>query len=154
MVLGQVTMHIPRILIDTNVLVYPFDAREPGKALQAQKLLGALSENRSGLISVQSLAEFVSATRKLDITPAQAQLHIGRFAQVFAVLDLTLPVVLEAIRGVRDHQLAYYDAQIWATAKLNQISAIFSEDFHSGATLESVRFVNPFDPAFNVTAWT
>ena len=29
-------------------------------------------------------------------------------------------IVLEALRGVRDHQISYYDAQIWASARLNR----------------------------------
>ena len=142
------------VLLDTNVLIYPFDARDPEKAARAEQVLGVLSERRMGCLSVQSLAEFMNATRKLGITPAQAQTHIQRFSQIFAVYDLTLPIVFEAARGVRDHQLAYYDAQIWAVAKLNQVSVIFSEDFRSGTTLEAVRFVNPFAPIFEIADWT
>jgi predicted nucleic acid-binding protein len=50
--------------------------------------------------------------------------------------------VLEVIRGVKEYQLSFWDAQIWATAKLNQISVIYSEDFNVGAIIEGVRFVN------------
>ena len=66
----------------------------------------------------------------------------------FSIFDLTPMVVLEALRGVRDYQLSYYDAQVWATARLNQVPVIFSEDFNSNATLEGVRFVNPFASDF------
>jgi predicted nucleic acid-binding protein len=52
-----------------------------------------------------------------------------------------------------DHSLAYYDAQIWATARLNQIPLIFSEDFQDGQTLEGVRFVNPFSAQFELRDW-
>lgn len=62
-------------------------------------------------------------------------------------------VVLEALRGVRDHGLSYYDAQVWATARLNQVPVIFSKDFDSGRVLEGVRFVNPFAPDFDLTTW-
>lgn len=53
---------------------------------------------------------------------------------------------------MRDHQLAFYDAQIWAAARLNQIPAVFSEDFQDGRTLEGVQFVNPFSETFDVHA--
>lgn len=46
-----------------------------------------------------------------------------------------------------------HDAQLWATAKLNQIPVIFSEDFNSGATLEGARFVNPFASTFRMDDW-
>jgi predicted nucleic acid-binding protein len=62
-------------------------------------------------------------------------------------------IVLEAGRGVRDHQLSYYDSQIWAIARLNQVPTIFSEDFSDGAVLEGVRFVNPFSPDFRLETW-
>ena len=53
-------------------------------------------------------------------------------------------IVLEAARGVRDHVMSFWDAQVWATAKLNQIPVVFSEDFASGSVIEGVRFENPF----------
>lgn len=53
-------------------------------------------------------------------------------------------IVLEAARGVRDHATSFWDAQVWATAKLNQIPVVLSEDFASGSVIEGVRFENPF----------
>jgi predicted nucleic acid-binding protein len=44
-------------------------------------------------------------------------------------------------------------AQLWASARLNQIPTIFSEDFASGSTLDGVRFVNPFAAGFSLDAW-
>lgn len=61
-------------------------------------------------------------------------------------------IVLEAVRGVRDYQLSYYDAQIWACARLNQIPVIFSEDFNHGI-LEGINIINPFAQDFVVTSW-
>ncbi|MEH2242689.1 hypothetical protein [Nostoc sp.] len=42
------------------------------------------------------------------------------------------------------HHFGFWDAQIWATAQLNQIEEVYTEDFASGATVEGVRFTNPF----------
>ena len=74
-------------------------------------------------------------------------------SQSLPVFDLTPMVILEALRGVRDHGLAYYDAQIWASARLNQVPVIFSEDFNTGSVLDGVRFVNPFEVGFDLAAW-
>jgi predicted nucleic acid-binding protein len=62
-------------------------------------------------------------------------------------------IVLEAARGVRDRSLSYYDAQIWATARLNQIPLVFSEDFTDGSVIEGVRFVNPLAGDFRLESW-
>jgi predicted nucleic acid-binding protein len=72
---------------------------------------------------------------------------------MWPVFDLTPLIVLEAARGARDHGLPYYDAQIWASARLNQVTILFSEDFSDGQLLEGVRFVNPFSPHFQVEDW-
>jgi predicted nucleic acid-binding protein len=147
---------MPPILIDTNVLLYLYDHNQPAKQQRARDVLDRLELGGSGRLSVQCLAEFFSvATRKLSptLTPAQALHQIGLFARVWPVYDLTSMVVLEAGRGVRDHQFSYYDAQIWATARLNQVPIVFSEDFSVGSVTEGVRFVNPFSPDFEIDAW-
>lgn len=138
-------------LLDTNLLIYLFDQNWPEKQAQAQQVLDQMELTGAGRLSVQNLAEFFSvATRKLSppLTPAEALTQVTLFARLWPVLDLTQLIVLEAGRGVRDHQLSYYDAQLWATARLNQVPVIFSEDFAHEAVLEGVRFLNPFHPDF------
>ncbi len=66
------------------------------------------------------------------------------------MLPLTGPVALEALRGVREHLLSYYDAQIWAVARLGQVGAVLSEGFNPGAVLDGVSLANPLDPAFDL----
>ncbi len=144
------------ILIDTNVLVYAFDQNDTQRQDRAIGLLQQLELSGTGRLSVQSLAEFFSAsTRRLrpPLTPAEALDQLERLSSAFPVLDLTTQVVLEAARGVRDHQLAYWDAQLWAIARLNQVAVVFSEDFGSGMSLEGVRFINPFAPDFDLQTW-
>ena len=145
-----------RVLLDTNVLVYAFDAQEEVKQEQALQIFAQLETGDRGCISVQALAEFMNVTtRKLrpPMPPQQALQEVERYLQFLTVFDLTPTIVLEAARGVRDHQLPYYDAQVWATARLHQIPVIFSEDFSANTTLEGVRFVNPFAPVFDLAAW-
>lgn len=147
---------MPLILMDTNLLVYLYDQKRPERQAQSQRVLEQLELSRNGRLSVQSLAEFFSvATRKLspNLTAAEALHQIDLFLRLWPVFDLTPMVVLEAGRGVRDHHLSYYDAQIWAAARLNQVPLVFSEDFQDGNVLEGVRFVNPFTPGFVLESW-
>jgi predicted nucleic acid-binding protein len=143
------------ILIDTNVLVYMFDQNEPARQQRAIQVLRTLEVTLAGRLSVQCLAEFCAVvTRRLrpTISPADALTQVERFLRVYPVYNLTPMIVQEALRGMRDHQLPYYDAQIWASARLNQVPVVFSEDFNPGP-LEGVRFVNPFGPDFNIDHW-
>lgn len=144
---------MPAVLIDTNVLVYAYDRSEPAKQKRALEILDALAESKVGVLSAQVLSEFFNTiTRKISspLTVADAYKRLKNFAAAWPVLDVTELVVLEAARGVRDHQLAFWDAQIWAVARLNQIPLILSEDFRSDAVIEGVRFLNPFVPTFDV----
>ncbi len=147
---------MPPILIDTNLLVYLYDAQSPPKAARSQSVLEYLETTRTGRLSVQNLSEFFHvSTRKLDppLSRTEALAQISLFTRLWPVFDLTPMIALEAARGARDHDLAYYDAQIWACARMNQVAIIFSEDFSDGQILEGVRFVNPFSSDFRIEAW-
>ena len=145
---------MPSILVDTNLLVYLYDPGDPVKQTQAQCTLDRLEKEGQGCLSVQSLSEFISvAIRKLGLTPGDALRQAELWSRLWPIFDLTPIIVLEAARGVRDYSFSYYDAQIWAAARLNQVPLIFSEDFDSGAVLEGVRFVNPFAPDFVIEKW-
>lgn len=58
-------------------------------------------------------------------------------------MDITPQIILESIRGRSIYQISYWDAQVWATAKLNQIPVVYNQDFQDGQMLEGVLFRNP-----------
>ena len=145
-----------RILVDTNILLYAYDRSEPEKQPQALAVLEDLAAGGLGVLTSQVLAEFyVNSTQKLDppLTVKEAYERIQNYLLAWEVVDVSGPVVLEAARGVREHKMAYWDAQIWATARLHQIPIIFSEDFNAGGAIEGVRFVNPLVKNFKVLKW-
>ena len=144
------------VFVDTNVLVYASDQSEPQKQRQALRVLDRLAVTGVGVISTQVLSEFfVAVTRKIatPLSVDQAYDSVKNYLQSWRLLDLTGMVVLEAVRGVRDHQFNFWDAQIWAVARLNQIAVVFSEDFNVGAVVEGVRFVNSFAEDFQIDEW-
>jgi predicted nucleic acid-binding protein len=141
------------VLIDTNVLVYAHDPGEPTKHARAVQTLELLLTLGVGCVSTQVLLEFVSATTKgrrplLPLADALRQAEL--IADSFLVLEVTKLVTLEGLRGVRQHSLGLFDAQVWATAKLNQVPTVFTEDFTDGRRLEGVRFVNPLKAGFDL----
>lgn len=144
------------ILVDTHVLVYAHDRRTPEKRIRAVAVLAGLHASGSGRLGAQCLVEFfsvsTSGTRPL-LDREEAASQVSDLAESWPVLPLTAAVILESVRGVRQHRLNYWDAQIWAAARLNQVEVIFSEDFNSGSSLEGVRFVNPFAAEFELARW-
>ena len=144
----------PRYVVDTNLLVYTLDRREPEKRERAREVLRRVGRNGSAALPAQVLSEFANAClKKLEPRPEPevVRREVERLMLAFQILPLTGPVVLEALRGVREHLLSYYDAQIWAAARLGQVGVVLSEDFNPGAVLDGVSFTNPLDPTFDLT---
>jgi predicted nucleic acid-binding protein len=143
-----------RAFVDTTLLVYAYDRADPAKHTRALEVLDHLATTGQGLLSVPVRAEFFwVTTRKLadPLRVEEAEQHVQAFLQAWLVVDVTPLVLLEAIRGVREHRFAFWDAQVWATALLNQIPLVLSEDFKDGLTIEGIRFLNPLSQRFHVT---
>lgn len=144
------------ILIDTNILVYAHQPAEVRKHAAAVRVVEALIESGTGCLSTQVLGEFVSATsrgRRPVLALNDALGEAALLVDALRVFDVTRLIVLEALRGVRQHRLSYYDAQVWATARLNQVPTIFTENFQDGQRLDGVTFVNPLVAGFDPARW-
>ena len=146
-----------RVFVDTNILVYCYDRANSAKRIRAIETVDQVVKSRAGAISTQILAEFfTTVTRKLaaPLSSDDAWGRLKHYAAIWTVLGLTPQVVLEAVRGVRELRLSYWDAQIWAVARLHRIPVILSEDFQHGSFLEGVRFLNPLRTGSRKPEWT
>lgn len=140
-------------LLDTNIFVYAYDTSALDKQRRAIEVLAMLATRGDSALTTQILAEFyLVATRKLvpPLDSISAYTRIERLITSWQVFDITSTIVLEAARGVRDHQMSFWDAQIWATARLNQIPVVLTENLPGTTTIEGVRFVNPFSTVFSL----
>src|SRR5919112_5018954 len=103
-----------RYVVDTNLLVYALDRRESEKRERAREVLRSVGRAGTAALPAQVLSEFANAClRKLEPRPDPETIRreVERLMLAFPVLPVTGPVVLEALRGVREHLLSYYDAQ-------------------------------------------
>jgi predicted nucleic acid-binding protein len=138
-------------LVDTNVLVYRFDARFPGKQARATELLRAGIADDSVRVPHQALIEFVAATtkplngkRRSLLRPEDARREVEEMLVQFDVLYPDEEVLRAAIRGAATYQLPWFDAHIWAYAERFGLETIWSEDFEHGRLYGRVRTKNPF----------
>lgn len=140
-------------LVDTNVFAYAYDAGEEVKADRARICIRRLGDSRNGVVSAQILGEFFAvATRRLrpPLSAAEAEQIAMNLSRAWTVLDVTAAAALEAMRAAQQYQFQYFDGLIWATAKLNGIPNVLTEDLPSGSLIEGVRFEDPFDLRFDV----
>jgi len=141
------------------VLVYAHDRQAGVRRERAAAVLRHLHQGPPGqeppgaALPAQALAEFARVTLSKLSPPLAPQVvyeQVRLFEEAFEVLPLTPAVVLEAVRGHGDHSFSYFDAQIWAAAKLAQIPVILSEDFSPGSVVEGVSFLNPLAESFDL----
>jgi predicted nucleic acid-binding protein len=140
-------------LVDTNVLVYAYDRSEGAKRQRAIDVLEAVGVEEIGVLSTQILGEFfVTVTRKIPtpLSIANASSAVMKYLESWPIIEVTSTIVFEALRGVEQHQMHYYDSAIWAAARLNQIREILTEDGQHGRVIEGVRYLNPFHQDFDM----
>jgi predicted nucleic acid-binding protein len=138
-------------LVDTNVLVYRHDPRDPAKQRVARALLREGLEREDLRIPHQAIVEFVQAvTRPVGrggvglLTRAESLREAEELLVQFEILYPTESLLRTAIRAVATYQLSWFDAHLWAYAEHYGLDQILSEDFSDGQLIGSVRIRNPF----------
>lgn len=129
-----------RAFVDTHVLLYGFGEDHRRERARAVVELG-------GVISVQSLNEFVHvARRKLGFAWPEVALAIDAIRTFFpTIISLDGPMHDDARRLAERYRLSIYDAMIVAAALQAQCDLLWSEDMHAGLVLDDrLRIVNPF----------
>lgn len=136
---------MPPVFLDTNVLVYQYDARYPAKRLRADQVLRGFAAGHT-VISSQVLGEFYwTVTRKLpDPLPAADAADAVERLAAGTVVPITAPLVADAITIGERWQVAYWDALILAAARAGGCDRVLTEDMSHGAELAGVRIDNPF----------
>jgi predicted nucleic acid-binding protein len=137
-------------LVDTNVLVYRFDPRDPRKQRIATELLRVGIADGSLRLPHQAIVEFVAATtRRLPdgtrlLEPADARWEAEELLSQFEVLYPDAALVRLALRGAAAYRLSWFDAHLWAYAEHFGLSELLSEDFQHDRVYGSVRVADPF----------
>jgi predicted nucleic acid-binding protein len=141
-------------LLDANVLVYTVDASNSIKQQRAQEVVSTLGRSGKGCLSVQVLGEFYRASTQ-RIPEKLPRPLAARVVQAWLDTWLTLPTTVAVLRAAApiasEHQLQIWDAVICATATLNDIPYILSEDMQNRQLIDGVQILNPFLPDFNLS---
>ena len=133
-----------RIFLDTNILICAHDAGSPGKQRKSRDIISKLAESGDGVISTQVIQEFyVAATRKLGVEPLVAKGVLKTFL-IFDVVQISTPLIHEAIDCSILNQLSFWDSLILAAAASASCSTVLSEDLNSDQTILGVKIQNPF----------
>src|ERR1035438_9161387 len=131
--------------LDTNVVVYAYDERDPRKQQLARQLLRGGVAGRV-VISTQVLAEFAAIMLHKVSPPATADAVI-KALDALASIRLTVPdaeLVRRAVEARAAYGLHFYDGMIVAAAERAGCARLWSEDFNEGQKYFGVTVANPF----------
>lgn len=136
-------------LVDTNVLVYLFDADAPDKQRVSQDLVTACwrSETRYS-VSVQNLAEFsVVVTEKVEnpmpMKDVRRFIRDIRDFEGWNVVGYDSETILSAHEIRERHHVHFWDALLAATMIGSSIDTIITEDAHL-LRIPGITVVNPY----------
>jgi len=131
--------------LDTNVLVYAYDASSPAKQRIAQGLVRRALAGEI-VISTQVLAEF-AATLLHKISPAASPADVSAILDALAPIKLMPPdadTVRRAVEAHAQYGVHFYDGMILAAAERSACRRILSEDLGAGQSYFGIVFENPF----------
>ena len=130
--------------VDTNVLVYAHDPREPEKQADAISLIESLADP---VLLWQVACEYVSVSKKLEsfgYSREQAWQDIRDLRSVWSAVLPGWEVADRAEELMDRHCLAYWDAMIIAACLEAGVKRLYSEDFSGLKTISGMKVVNPF----------
>jgi predicted nucleic acid-binding protein len=138
------------IFVDTNVLIYAFDAANLKKQRAAALWRSELWKSHRGRISFQVLQEFyVNIAHKWPSAREEARAEVRNLMAWHPVtLDAAL---LERSWRIEDrYKLSFWDATIVAAAKVASCRYLLTEDLQADQDLDGILVINPFlrDPSF------
>jgi len=138
-----------KVFVDTNVLLYAFDAKEIEKRRVAREWMGWLWERATGRLSWQVLIEFYVNALRAGLKESERQAReTVRLYSTWRPLAVGAPLIDRAWYWRDKAQTSYWDSLILAAAEKEECAWLLSEDFQDGRKYGSVVVVNPFRTSF------
>jgi predicted nucleic acid-binding protein len=133
-----------RVTLDTNILVYAADGREPSKRDLALQIIEAAAE-RDCPLALQVVGEFYTvAASKLKLGAKDAAARAAQLITGFESFAYSVHAVRAALDEASKGRFSFWDALLLASAAEAGCTTIFSEDMADGARFGSIMVVNPF----------
>lgn len=129
--------------VDTNILIYINDPRDPVKQEIASSLVSALTD---GVLLWQVACEYLAASRKLEALGydrRQAYQYIRDLQQVWYTTLPTWSIIDRAENLMNRFSLSHWDSMIVAACLEANVQILYTEDF-GYSSINGLEIVNPF----------
>ena len=132
--------------VDTNVLLYVHDPRDPRKQSTATRLVASLA---NAILIWQVACEYIAASRKLaplGFRQDDAWRELGKLQTIWVCVAPEWPHLSRAEKLIQTHALSFWDALIIAVALESGVNKLYSEDLVGVGKFPGIDIVNPFAP--------
>jgi len=134
---------VPKVFIDTNILVYQMDKRDPRKRNVCRDVVKKAASSRDAVISTQVLQEFyVATTTRLHIDPILIK-SIMHSLENMEVVTVGNELIDDAIDASLQYHLSFWDSLIIVAAESAKCETLYTEDLNDGQIIRNVRIANP-----------
>jgi predicted nucleic acid-binding protein len=130
--------------VDTNILIYARDPRDPQKQARADALVSSMVD---GVLLWQVACEYLAASRKLEkfgYDRSQAVADLADMRQAWVSILPTWDVIDRAIRLLAKYNLSFWDATLVAACLEAGVERLYSENFDASARAAGLEIINPF----------
>jgi predicted nucleic acid-binding protein len=131
--------------VDTNVLFYARDPRDPGKREIAAEVIASLDD---AVLLWQVACEYLAVSRKLESYGYSRVQAVADIADMRRVWSTAIPgwTTLDRAEHLRaGRSLSFWDALLVAACLDAGVNRLYSEDFQSTSRFDSLEIVNPFE---------
>lgn len=129
--------------VDTNILLYIHDPRDPVKQTRAASLVRSLTD---GVLLWQVACEYLAASRKLEplgYSRAHAWQDLRDLRRVWTTLLPNWSILDDVERLQSLYSLSTWDAMVIAACLQGGVQRLYSEDFTGYPRIEGLELVNP-----------
>jgi len=136
-----------KFFIDTNILVYSFDASSPVKQNISQEMIKKALGDQVGCISSQVIQEFLNVSSK-KFKPALSSEDCLKYlntvlsplCEIFTSIDLYRATIEISERW----KYSFYDSMIITAALQTNCGILYSEDLQHKQKVQTLTIINPF----------
>ncbi|CAN5314729.1 MAG: PIN domain-containing protein [Pyrinomonadaceae bacterium] len=130
--------------VDTNILIYVHDNRDPRKQAIAESLVRNLSD---AVLLWQVACEYIAASRKLEpfgYNREKAWIDLHKLEALWTPVLPTWAMLQRTEDLMKQYKLSSWDALIIAACLEASVTRLYSEDFDASARATGLGIVNPF----------
>lgn len=136
-----------RYFIDSNIVVYMYDRRDPGKQAHAKQLLKEAFLSESGCISYQVIQESLNVFSRKETQldkPVDLSNLLEEILDPLCCIYPSTKLFRSALDIKNRWRYSFYDSLIIAAALEANCKMLYSEDLQHQQKIETLTIINPF----------